>query len=348
MKKSAASAPTKLILCGEHYVVYGARAVAFATALRSRAELIETTGEPRLEMRSKIGCAMMNADGKFSGAKVLRGFGELFLHILRKNKFRPRAGLRANLALSNAPKGMGNSASLGAALALALYSYFGRKQPSFDEIFEAVQASERIMHGGIPSGIDARAVIRGGFQFFRKKFNQRKVSFEFKDARVAFPRNARVVVVDTCFGGRKSATSAMVKKFARICGARGKPEEIGKTERKRITRAYEKLFGRVASELRAGGDARALGGLLNENHEMLARAGMSSRGIEKARKVCLKNGAYGSKLSGAGGEGGAVIAIVDAWKVGEVVRELKKEGFGAFVAEVDYNGARVETTTLVI
>jgi len=340
MGKTAASAPTKLILCGEHYVVYGARAIAFATSLRNLVELSEASGKPCLVINSRIGNASIYPDGKFVGAKILRGFGELFLHILRRNKFKPRGGLRAKLILSDAPKGMGNSASLAAALALALYSYFKRK-PRFEEIFESAQESERIMHGGIPSGLDARTVIKGGFQIFRKNFSQRKVSFEFKDARVVFPKNTRAVVVDTYVGGRKSTTGEMVKKFARRCGACGAPEEIGEKERKRITRAYEELFGKVAGELHENGDAKILGELLNENHLMLARAGMGSEGIERARAVCLANGAYGAKLSGAGGRGGAVIALVDARKTNGILRALRKEGLRAFVAEADYSGVRL-------
>ncbi|MEW6328591.1 MAG: hypothetical protein AB1468_00590 [Candidatus Micrarchaeota archaeon] len=339
MKKTAASAPTKLILCGEHYVVYGARALAFATALRNRVELLEAEGEPCIEIRSRMGNAVVYESGKFIGAEILRGFGELFLQILRKNGFRLRKTLRAKLLLSAAPKGMGNSASLGAALALTLYSHFGKKQPRFNDIFEAVQASEKIMHGGIPSGVDALSVIKGGFQVFRKKFDPAKVLF--KDARVEFPRGVRVVVIDTCVGGMKSTTNEMVKKFARRNLARGRPEEIGETERKRITRPYDKLFAGIFCRLCWNGDARALGKLLNENHELLARSGMSSRGIERARKICLKNGAFGAKLSGAGGEGGAVISLVDAKKVNTVLRALKKEGFRAFAAEVDFEGAKL-------
>ncbi|MGB9576954.1 MAG: mevalonate kinase, partial [Candidatus Norongarragalinales archaeon] len=80
----------------------------------------------------------------------------------------------------------------------------------------------------------------------------------------------------------------------------------------------------------------------NENHELLRQAGVSSKGIEEARKIALENNAYGAKLTGAGGVGGAVIALVAKEKIPVVKAALEKSGFKSFQSEFSDRGASVD------
>ena len=53
-----------------------------------------------------------------------------------------------------------------------------------------------------------------------------------------------------------------------------------------------------------------LGDVMNENHKILHTIGASSKEIGKLIKVALSAGAFGTKLTGAGG-GGSIIALTD-------------------------------------
>ncbi len=78
---------------------------------------------------------------------------------------------------------------------------------------------------------------------------------------------------------------------------------------------------------------------MNANHELLKP--VSTDDIEKARQLALSAGALGAKLTGAGGKGGAVLALVQKSDVGKVQAALIGAGFPCFEAEIAKTGIRV-------
>ena len=77
---------------------------------------------------------------------------------------------------------------------------------------------------------------------------------------------------------------------------------------------YGRLFGRWAGSRRRAaaleaGDLEALGDAMNVNHGLLAAAGVSSPALDAAVDALRRAGALGAKLTGAGGDGGAVVAL---------------------------------------
>jgi mevalonate kinase len=92
--------------------------------------------------------------------------------------------------------------------------------------------------------------------------------------------------------------------------------------------------------LRSNGDSEELGKAMNEKHFLLSP--VSTEEIEEVRGIAMENGAYGAKLTGAGGKGGAVIVLVPIEKEKSIINSIKKKGYRAFAAEISTQGPTVE------
>ncbi|KAA0009002.1 MAG: hypothetical protein FE036_01225 [Thermoplasmata archaeon] len=80
------------------------------------------------------------------------------------------------------------------------------------------------------------------------------------------------------------------------------------------------------------------GEIMDKNHKILYNIGASSKEIEKLIMTARKAGAYGAKITGAGG-GGSIIAIGDE---PEKIREaLKEKGKDAYIVLPDKDGVKV-------
>ncbi len=181
-------------------------------------------------------------------------------------------------------------------------------------------AWERVFHGN-PSGVDAAVASRGGCLLFSKGTG-------IESMRVGAP-------LTLCIGhsGAGSNTGEMVERVAKQRAAR--PEAVEK--------AFEGIHDLVASSRFAvrSGDRRALGRLMDLNQVWLSDLGLSTPAIDRMCKLAREHGAFGSKLTGAGG-GGSVVALVNgghgAWQVLHAWRGAGFEGFVTRVAPAEIAG----------
>ncbi|HMH11007.1 MAG TPA: hypothetical protein VK553_09875 [Candidatus Nitrosopolaris rasttigaisensis] len=92
------------------------------------------------------------------------------------------------------------------------------------------------------------------------------------------------------------------------------------------------------------GDEQMLGNLMSQNQVLLQEIGVSDKIIDELVDLCLSNGAWGAKLTGAGG-GGSIIVLVpsndDRFKI--FFEGISKNGWGSesIPVKVDYNGVLV-------
>ncbi|HII38870.1 TPA: hypothetical protein HA318_02615 [Candidatus Micrarchaeota archaeon] len=342
--KLFASAPTKLIICGEHAVVYGGRAVAVPLSIRNAVELTELEGAPRFAFDAGQFSFEYDANGVFSGHPLLKGAAAMLQHIFRQcNKTLDETGaLKATRHLGGAPKGTGNSASIAAALASATYTWLGRTL-SRDELFDAVQIEENGVVGGSASGIDARTVIAGKPQGFRKEWDSNgNTKFFFNDLDLRLPEGTALIVIDSKRGDEKPMTTGELVAFFARNKFEKLPSEVTPEERKAVCNEFDPVVIRVESQLRQEGDAEQLGQALSENHGLLRKYGVSSEGIEAAIATALEAGALGAKLTGAGGPAGAALALVENEVKENVEEALGGKGFKAIPAQFDFQGITVE------
>lgn len=304
----------KVILFGEHAVVYGAPAIA--AGIPRGALATATPCEAPASLR--LGGATTCADEQDSD--LARAFAALL-------SVEPPLGAVAVDASSEllAGGGLGSSAALAVAIARAAEDAHGHAAND-ETVFRRAMAWEAVFHGN-PSGIDATAALRGGC--FR---------FERGQGATPLPLGADLwlCVGSTGVGApTKQLVASVARQFERL------PEL-----RQRTLEAVGSLVGNATLALKHG-DLTAVGKLMDLNQMILAGLLVSNEAIEQLCNLARTSGALGAKLTGAGG-GGSVVALAASRRVGaeeltdddagasatQIVEAWKNAGFEGFIAPV--------------
>lgn len=275
-------APGKVILFGEHAVVYGRPALA-APVTQINATAVVEQGEPgaglvidALDLRRRIRLA--------ETGQPLAKAARLTLEHLGLAEPDWRISLRSTVPMAS---GLGSGAAVSAAVVRALAIAAGRDlEPA--AVSAIVFEIERVHHG-TPSGVDNTVIAYGQPVYFIRGAPPQPF---------AAGRPVSIVIGDT---GKASPTRIAV----------GDVRAAWERDRAR----YEVLFDRVGSVVEAAraaiteGRPKSLGPLMEENQALLREIGVSSPELESLISVARAAGATGAKLSG-GGRGGNMIALV--------------------------------------
>ena len=290
----------KVILLGEHAVVYGRPALAAGLPLGLVAEVTSSAGGPRLESDHPD----LDADSR---AAVLVAEAAAILDLPgRDSVIRVRSELPPGV-------GLGSSAALAVAVLRALAAG-GDRLLSRDEELRFGRRLEAIFHGH-PSGIDpaAAALGAGCFRFVRG------------DPPTIMPlRLARALPLVVAMSTRPRSTGAAVTAL--------------RTRWEADPTRHERLFDEVASIVEEGvhvaerGDLEALGRTFDQNQAVLEALGVSAPEVEALAERARRAGALGAKLTG-GGAGGAVVAV--ATDPDGVARTLAAGGVRTIVVRVE-------------
>jgi mevalonate kinase len=321
-----ASAPAKIILFGEHFVVYGEPAIVIAIDRRAYVKM-ETRHDENLHLRSTT----LNLAGHFEkdafkieqgSAREARIKFEPIKHAVDKvlEKRGQRLGLDVEVD-SSIPvgAGLGSSAAVVAASAAAAGSLLNVTL-SKEDIFRITFEAEKIVHGN-PSGVDPAVSTFGGAILF-----QMDTGFKPLDIKADIP----LVIGDT---GVERSTRVQVEKV-RIAVERypNIVENIMKAAREVVLRAIDAF---------KENDLETIGTLMNMNHALLYGIGVSDESLEWLTNAARKAGALGAKLTGAGG-GGCMIALSEDEKLQSVLEAIQRAGGTTFTARKTDEGVRVE------
>ncbi|MEM4255627.1 MAG: hypothetical protein QXR53_04870 [Candidatus Norongarragalinales archaeon] len=329
--KISASAPTKVIISGEHAVVHGC--VAIATPLENRNLVsVETTDEKKVEIKQSVLQGFDEATNK----KLSEALQAEFLFV------NPSKGVVFDRRYSGMPKGCGNSASIAAAFALCLYAIDDRI-PSSQELFDAIQAFDKVMHANA-SGIDAKTVSSGSALVMKKEWNSEGVKFDFQHQNLVLPTGTVLLIIDRSgLGETAVATGELVTLFSQKLVGKN-PNDVSDEDRRKMIAPFEPVVKAIIEQLHEDGNAKKLGELFVINNTLLSRGGVIPESMMNTVKECIQAGCLGAKGTGACGPGGAVIAIAWEKDVPTIKQKLEANGkYKVLTATFAKQGPRVES-----
>ncbi len=310
---SVGTSAGKVILAGEHAVVFGVPALAVGIERGASATSSERHG---LHSRLIIPDWRIAIDTSDRESDLARAFGTL-LDEVRKYRTLARVDVEARASLPPGG-GLGCSAALGVAIARSLVQ-------DDKAVEECAMAWERVFHGN-PSGIDAAVCMHGGCVRFVKGQPPLHLT-------IGAP-----LFLAVGFSGESSSTRAMVTRVA----------ELRDQQRTLVDDAFARVHSIVDQSADAAqiGNVAALGKLLSENQNVLAALSLSTPAIDRMCDAAESAGALGSKLTGAGG-GGCVIALgLDAAAAKRVLSAWESVGFSGFATEVAVSRTRHKAPAL--
>lgn len=295
-----ASAPGKIILFGEHAVVYGRAALAVpVNEVRAEVEVTESKRRgiwieaPDIDLQAELKSLPLD----HPLAAVLHN---LFF-ALGIDPF-PDLTIRVASTIPVA-SGLGSGAAVTVALIRATSAAL--KKQITDEQISAWTLDIEKLHHGTPSGIDNTVITFDCPVFFVKGQPIEKL---------AVGKPFTVVIGDTGIPAPTKQSVADVRRLWEADPGRWNAvfDEIGRIS----------LAARDAIET---GEHEQLGKLMNENQERLQELTVSSEQLDRLVEAAREAGALGAKLSG-GGRGGNMIALANPSAIDAVRQALRKSG----------------------
>ncbi|MEO7123822.1 MAG: mevalonate kinase, partial [Lacisediminihabitans sp.] len=302
----------KIILLGEHSVVYGRHAIAAPIGLTIQAEV--TKREAGLELV----IARWDTDAAYDpiGAELALQVATLIAGKLGLAGVGMRVDVFPHLPRAS---GLGASAALAVAIIRAVAERF-EVQLSDEQVSNLAFECEQIVHG-TPSGIDNTVATFGRPILFRRTGEDgSSAASDVQD--VVAPQPIPVIIGLT---GVRSLTSHTVG--------------LVRAARERNPGRYESIFSQIDELVLAGadalgrGDIAELGELMNINHGLLGALQVSSPELEALVGVARRAGALGAKLTGGGG-GGAMIAVAETGAAESVGSAMRQAGFVTYLTEI--------------
>jgi mevalonate kinase len=212
--------------------------------------------------------------------------------------------------------GLGSSAAVTVATLAAINDEFGKKFPR-EEIADMAFAIEKKVQKGRASPTDTTVATFGGLVFITGLARRRLP-----------PQNFQLVIGNSMV---QHNTARMVESVAEL-----------KAKSPDICEPVLEAIGAVSLQaMRALSDPARLGELMNMNHALLEVLGVGHPQLSRLVLAARGAGAYGAKLTGAGG-GGCMIAICPKHTKGRVVGAIESCEARAFSTSIDQEGVRKE------
>lgn len=311
--EDAACGHGKVILLGEHAVVYGSHAIAAPVPLAVRATVHETTSGgvdmqiPRWGVRCRLTRDPAHRDSFQRSLGLIFDRLGLIEHSLRIDVFPsvPRA------------MGLGGSAALAVAVIRALDRHF-RLGLDDGEVNALAFACEQVAHGS-PSGVDNTVATYGKPILYRRAMHEGEMP---EVEKLTLARPIPLVIGIT---GRESLTARTV---GEVRSAWQRSPELYEG----IFRQIDQLALQGVEALRTG-HLEHLGDLMNVCHGLLNALRVSSRELEELVQIARENGALGAKLTGGGG-GGSIIALCPENRNG-VIAAMRDAGYQAMEVDLE-------------
>ena len=308
--KSKASAPGKVILFGEHFVVYGVKAILCAINKRISVTA-EKSQECKISIKSNIGNLTLEPNKSISEIdSPLKPFYYLANKMIQNQNTGIEIIVESEIPLG---VGLGSSSACCVAGAAAISRLFDKT--SKEEILKlAIEAEKTIFEN--TSGADCTVCTYGGIMEFDKKsgFNkiESKPNFHLVIANSNIEHSTKSVVARV-----KEFKDSNETKFATLCN-------------------YESELVREVLELLKENNVKELGKKAIQNQEYLETIGISSDKLREMIQIG-RNKSFGAKITGAGG-GGCIFALTDESNLDQTIIQFKDKNYECFSVKIDFKG----------
>ena len=313
--KASASAPGKVILTGEHFVVYGEPALVMAIN-RNVQVRVQERQDCSIRVTSTLGFS-----GTFKGTKFIHeNGGNETRKILIPIKVSAQAVLNylgedqgLNIEVdSNIPVavGLGSSGALAVATVAAVGKLFGVDFTERNIINLSLEA-EKIVHMN-PSGIDQTISTQGGIICYNRDEGPSRIDIDLQlpivIGNTCIKRNTGQIVDSVRF--KRDRFPHLINPLIRVAGG---------------------LTVQVIKALKQG-YLNMIGELMDLNHSLLTAIGVSNDILDRFIHVSKQSGALGAKITGAGG-GGCIIALSNLDKREAIAKAIHEAGGLPIIAE---------------
>ena len=283
MKRGIGKSHSKIILIGEHSVVYGYPAIAIPLK------------------KIEIECAIEEAKSNFFYDETDTLSVAIFtaLKYLKKENVKIKYKITSQIPQK---RGMGSSAAVSIAAIRAIFNYF--RENLEDELLEKLVNTAEIVAHKTPSGLDAKTCLSDkAIRFVKNK------GFSYIDLNL----DAYLVIADTGIYGNTGEAIQNVKNL-------GSKAELSLKKLGRLTDEMTRILtGNIENKKEKIKKISKIGEIMTAANTELGKLNITIEKTELFVKTAIENGAAGAKISG-GGLGGCVIALAENLEIMEKVK----------------------------
>jgi mevalonate kinase len=317
-----ASAPGKLILFGEHAVVYGHPCIVTAVDQRLYVS-VKKNGVNVFHLEAPdLGLSAYSKTiddlGKKELPKSVRFIEHLYKRFLQKYP-QDRGIIVTTKSDFSSNFGFGSSSAVTVAFAKALTKLYGidfNNQELFELCYQAVLDVQ-----GVGSGFDLAAAIWGGTLYY------------VSPAKVVAPMAIDSIPLVVGYTGIKADTPTLIRML--------------QTKKIESPEVIDSIFAQIelitvqAKEAITNSDWQSVGQLMQQNQRLLKELQVSSVELDALITASQEAGSWGAKLSGAGG-GDCMVAIVSPNTENEVKQAINYAKGEVMNVALHANGVRIE------
>ena len=284
MKRGIGKSHSKIILIGEHSVVYGYPAIAIPLK------------------KIEIECTIEEAKSNFFYDETDTLSVAIFtaLKYLKKENAKIKYKITSQIPQK---RGMGSSAAVSIAAIRAIFNYF--RENLEDELLEKLVNTAEIVAHKTPSGLDAKTCLSDkAIRFVKNK------GFSYIDLNL----DVYLVIADTGIYGNTGEAIQNVKNL-------GSKAELSLKKLGRLTDEMTRILtGNIENKEEKIKKISKIGEIMTAANTELGKLNITIEKTELFVKTAIENGAAGAKISG-GGLGGCVIALAENLEIMEKVKD---------------------------
>ena len=308
--KSKASAPGKVILFGEHFVVYGVKAILCAINKRITVTA-EKMDSGKISIQSNIGNLELEPGKSISEIKSpLKPFYYLADKMLKNENTGIKIIVESDIPLG---VGLGSSSACCVAGAAAISRLF-RKTSNEEILVLAIEAEKTIFKN--TSGADCTVCTYGGIMEYDKENGFHKIESK---------PNFHLVIANSNIEHSTESVVGEVMQF----------KEKNEIQFTSLCKKESKLIEEVL-ELLIENNIKKLGTKIKENQEYLETIGISNDKLREMIQIGQTE-SFGAKITGAGG-GGCIYALTDESNLEHTINQFKDKNYDCFSVKIDFKG----------